>query len=47
MFGWLASELPNPDTFPTGWKIHTDGSFDPQRPETAGWGFAAYDISDL
>ena len=42
-FGWLPLEIPQIDPSPHGWKIYTDGSFD---PAAAGWGFAVYDGED-
>ena len=45
-FGWLPLDIPSINPHPDGWKIYTDGSFDPHHPATAGWGFAVYDAAD-
>ena len=46
-YGWLPLQIPNIEPPPPIWKIYTDGSFQPQQPATAGWGFAVYNAEDV
>ena len=34
-FGWLPLDIPSINPHPDGWKIYTDGSFDPHHPDGA------------